>query len=151
MLRDVAESDLERFFEHQREPEANRLARFAPRARDAFMEHWKKRVLGDPHARTKTIVVDDEVVGNVVSWEHEGRRLLGYWIGQAHWGRGIATLAVAEFVRAYEKTRPLYAHVAVDNAPSLRVLEKCGFRRCGDPMVGADSVAEWVMCLADEG
>jgi hypothetical protein len=35
-LRDVEEDDLEIFFEHQREPEANRVAAFPARDRDAF-------------------------------------------------------------------------------------------------------------------
>jgi len=40
ILRDVIESDLPIFFEHQRQPEANRMAAFPARAREAFMAHW---------------------------------------------------------------------------------------------------------------
>ena len=43
-------------------------------------------------------------------------------------GRGIATQALAQFTRQLT-ARPLFAHVAVHNAGSIRVLEKCGFRR----------------------
>jgi hypothetical protein len=36
-LRDVMEDDLPLFFEQQLDPEANRMAAFAPRDRDAFL------------------------------------------------------------------------------------------------------------------
>ena len=39
-LRDVHEDDLATLFEHQRDPEAARMAAFSPRERDAFMTHW---------------------------------------------------------------------------------------------------------------
>jgi RimJ/RimL family protein N-acetyltransferase len=66
----------------------------------------------------------------VVSWTQDGVREVGYWIGKAYWGKGIATAALAEFL-AVEPTRPLYAHVARHNLGSVRVLEKCGFARVG--------------------
>lgn len=147
-LRDVTEDDLPIFFAHQREPEANRMAAFPARDRDAFMEHWRTNVLGRPSTKKKTIVVDSEVAGNIVSWEQEGKRLVGYWIGNAHWGRGIASAALAEFVADHETTRPVYAHVAVHNVGSIRVLEKCGFRRVGDAVTDADGVDEILMELA---
>jgi hypothetical protein len=46
LLRDVAEGDLPLFFEHQIDPDANRMAAFTARNRDAFMAHWNK-ILGD--------------------------------------------------------------------------------------------------------
>jgi hypothetical protein len=36
VLREVVDSDLDAFFEHQREPEANRMAAFLARDREAF-------------------------------------------------------------------------------------------------------------------
>jgi RimJ/RimL family protein N-acetyltransferase len=130
MLRDVIQDDLPIFFEHQQDPEANRMAAFPAREWDAFMAHWRANVLGDASNRKKTIVVDGSVAGNIVSWEQAGKRLVGYWIGRAYWGRGVATAALAEFL-GHETTRPLYAYVAAHNAGSIRVLEKCGFRRVG--------------------
>jgi RimJ/RimL family protein N-acetyltransferase len=90
LLREVMESDLPVFFEHQRDPEVNRMAAFAARDRDAFMAHWSK-ILGDHSVVTRTIIADGHVAGNVVSWEHSGRLEVGYWIGREFWGRGIAT------------------------------------------------------------
>ena len=77
----------------------------------------------------RTIVVDGEVAGNVVSWkEAAGRRLVGYWVGREFWGHGIATAALALFLNQVTE-RPLHAYVATSNVGSIRVLEKCGFRR----------------------
>jgi RimJ/RimL family protein N-acetyltransferase len=140
-LREVEESDLPIFFEHQREPDANRMAAFPARERDAFFAHWRKNVLGNASSRNKTILVDGDVVGYVSSWEQGGDRLVAYWLGRAYWGRGIGTAALREFL-AHETTRPLHAHVAVRNVGSIRVLEHCGFRRVAGAVAGADDVEE---------
>lgn len=72
------------------------------------------------------MVVDGQVAGNVVCWETLGVREVGYWIGRAFWGRGIATKALALFLTEMT-TRPVFAYVAAHNVGSIRVLEKCGF------------------------
>jgi RimJ/RimL family protein N-acetyltransferase len=147
ILRDVTEDDLAIFFEHQREPEGVRMAAFPSRDREAFFKHGREIVLGNPRNQKKTIVADGEVVGNVVAWDQDGKRLVGYWIGRAHWGKGIATAAVAELVARFETARPLYAYVAVQNVGSIRVLEKCGFRREGEGVTGEDGVKEILLRL----
>jgi RimJ/RimL family protein N-acetyltransferase len=126
-IRDVEDGDVELFFEHQMDPEATRMAAFPARERDPFMAHWAK-IRTDQTVITQAIVVDGHVAGNVVSWEQSGRRTVGYWIGSRHWGRGIATKALTLFLGRVT-LRPLYAYVAVHNVGSIRVLEKCGFRR----------------------
>jgi RimJ/RimL family protein N-acetyltransferase len=129
VLRDVVESDLDAFFEHQRDPEATRMALFPARDRESFDAHWR-RVLADETATKKTIVHEEEVAGNVVSWSQDGRRLVGYWLGSSFWGRGLATRALAELVAEVD-ARPLHAWVARSNVASIRVLEKCGFAVAG--------------------
>jgi RimJ/RimL family protein N-acetyltransferase len=151
MLRDVREGDLQIFFEHQREPEACRMAAFQPREREAFMLHWRTKVIGNPAGRKRTIVVDDGaggncVAGNIVSWDADGRRLVGYWIGSEYWGRGIATAALSEFLQE-ETTRPLCAYVAVQNYGSIRVLQKCGFEQLGGVEPGPDGAGEYLFQL----
>ncbi|MFV8756367.1 GNAT family N-acetyltransferase [Nannocystaceae bacterium ST9] len=143
-LRDVAAADLPRFFEHQRDPEASRMADFVPRDRAAFMRHWQQVVLADPSGANQTILVAGEVAGNVLAWDQDGKRLVGYWIDRAHWGRGVATAALREFLARCERTRPLHAFVALANLGSMRVLEKCGFVAVGSPEAG-----EQLMRLAD--
>ena len=48
-----------------------------------------------------------------------------------YWGKGIVTKALTEFLTNITE-RPLYAHVAKHNIASIRVLEKCGFRKVGE-------------------
>ena len=127
VLRDVLESDLPVFFEHQSDPEATAMADFPARDREAFDAHWE-RVLADPALVKKTIVFEGRVAGNIGSWVQDGRRLVGYWVGKEFWGKGLATRALAELIDELD-TRPLYAYVAKTNAASIRVLEKCGFAR----------------------
>lgn len=125
-LREVIESDLAVFYEHQKDPVAARSAAFRPRDKPLFMSHWRETVLPDVTVIKRTVVCDGEIVGNVISFNRDGRREVGYWIGRAHWGKGIATEALRQLLRVVAE-RPLYAIVACSNAASIRVLEKCGF------------------------
>ena len=57
---------------------------------------------------------------------------IGYWLGEAHWGRGIATEAlvmVTEHVFTAANVLRLFAVPFADNLGSIRVLEKAGFVR----------------------
>jgi RimJ/RimL family protein N-acetyltransferase len=122
----VIESDLPLFYAHQLDPEATHMAAFTARDHDAFMAHWRK-ILADDAAIVNTILVEGEVAGNVVSWEEDGVREVGYWIDKAFWGKGIATRALTLYLELVP-VRPLHAHVATHNLGSIRVLEKCGFK-----------------------
>ena len=146
-LRDVRDDDLVTLFDHQTDPEANRMANFEARDRDAFMAHWAK-ILHDDSVVVRTIEVEGHVAGKIVSWEHDGERDVGYWIGHDHWGRGVATAALTASLVELD-TRPLHAHVAAHNTGSIRVLEKCGFERSGDERlpVDVDEVQELLMKL----
>ena len=66
---------------------------------------------------------------------------MGYWIGKEYWGRGIASIALAEFL-LLQNSRPLYAHVAKHNKASLRVLEKCGFTITGEDKISSEAFDE---------
>ena len=150
-LRDVVEADLPIFFEHQRDPDATRMAAFPARDREAFQTHWATKILGDAAVAKKTILFGGQVAGNVVSFERAGTPLVGYWIGKEFWGKGIATRALSLFLETV-RTRPLFAHVAKENAGSIRVLEKCGFRLSAEqpPGPGDDGVEEIVMELGSD-
>ncbi len=146
ILRNVTEEDLPILFEHQRDAEALRMAAFSSREREAFMTHWRTNVLR-PENVTRSIVVDGVVAGNIGSWEQNGERLVGYWLGREHWGKGLATRALSEFLEL-DPIRPLHASVAAHNAGSIRVLEKCGFGVVAQiPKTTADGVAEVFLIL----
>jgi RimJ/RimL family protein N-acetyltransferase len=150
-LRDVFEDDLPVLFEHQLDPEANRMAAFTPRDEKAFTEHWAK-ILADPAVDKKTILFGGRVAGNILSFERSGKREVGYWIGREFWGQGIATQALARFLTQVSE-RPLWALVAKCNPASLRVLEKCGFaivgESSGSPGARGPVVDELILKLDD--
>jgi RimJ/RimL family protein N-acetyltransferase len=129
VLRDVVEADVPIFFEHQRDPEATRMAAFPARDREAFTAHWEK-ILTNDEGTKKTVLFEGEVAGNILVFDRDGKRLVGYWIGREFWGKGLATRALAELLTE-ETVRPLYAYVATSNLGSIRVLEKCGFTLVG--------------------
>jgi RimJ/RimL family protein N-acetyltransferase len=57
---------------------------------------------------------------------------LGYWVGRAYWGEGIATAAVRALVPHALRELKLYrlqGRVFADNPASMQVLERCGFVR----------------------
>jgi RimJ/RimL family protein N-acetyltransferase len=140
LLRDVIEDDLPILFEQQRDPEAVEMAAFPAREREPFFEHWH-RIMGDDELVVKTIVCDGEVAGNIGSFERDGRRLVGYWLGREFWGRGLATRALAELLEELS-VRPIYAEVATANIGSIRVLEKCGFTRIGTEVEQTEEFGE---------
>lgn len=82
----------------------------------------------------RAIDLDGECVGVVGVRFGEHERLysaeIGYWLGEAFWGRGIMTRAVSEMTQAvFDETEVvrLSAPVYSPNGPSMRVLEKCGY------------------------
>jgi RimJ/RimL family protein N-acetyltransferase len=127
-LREVRDEDLPLLFEQWADPIAAQMAAFTPpdhMNHDAFERRWS-RLRADATVLNRVIVVDEAVAGTIGSWGEAGEREVTYWIGRSYWGRGIATDALNAFL-AVDRSRPLYAHVASDNAASRRVLEKCGF------------------------
>ena len=147
-LRTVVHEDLAIFFEHQQDSASNAMAAFPARDRKRFLEHWA-RILGDASALARTVIADGEVAGNILGWDDQGDRAVGYWIGREHWGKGVATAALRAFLKL-ETTRPLYAHAATHNVGSLRVLEKCGFDVVREQHVETDDVDEYVLALGLE-
>lgn len=147
-LRNIEPNDLPIFYEQQLDADATRMAAFPARDRAAFDAHWATNILGNPAAVNQTILVDGQVAGNIGSWLQDGVRLVGYWIGKEHWGKGVATRALAAFLQLVTE-RPLHAHVARHNVASIRVLEKCGFSLDLEKSVGVvgNVVVELVLVL----
>ncbi|QUW20964.1 GNAT family N-acetyltransferase [Sporosarcina sp. Marseille-Q4063] len=133
MLRNVIEDDLPIFFKYQQDRDANQMAAFTnkdPSDWDSFSTHWNK-ILTDKNIIKQTIIVENNVVGNVLCFEQFGELEVSYWIGREFWGKGIATNALREFLN-HVTIRPLNARAAKDNIGSLKVLEKCGFTITGE-------------------
>lgn len=132
-LRAVEDDDLPLFFEWQADEESYRLAAVATRDEEAFAAHWS-RIRGDADTNLRTIVADGAVAGHALSWTGADGRMVGYWLGKAYWGRGIASSALALFLED-EVHRPLLAIVAEHNPASRRVLEKAGFQLVSSKVV----------------
>ena len=113
--------------------DAIRMAAFIspdPDDRSSFDRRWA-RLRSDDSTTNRVVEIDGRVVGHIASFDLEGHREVTYWIGREDWGRGIARRALQEFLQL-EASRPLYAGAASDNAASIRVLTKCGFRVVGE-------------------
>lgn len=102
----------------------------------AFRAKWEA-MLSNPAIELRTIVIDGEVCGYIGHFLQLGRPSISYWLGHEYWKRGIATTAIARFLKTIA-TRPLYARVAIDNVASLRALIKNGFDEIGRESRTAD-------------
>jgi ribosomal-protein-alanine N-acetyltransferase len=105
--------------------------------RDA--RRWLVHALSMSPETAFAIDVDGEAVGGIGFVPKEGTSSrsaeVGYWLGEKHWGRGIATdslRAVTAYAFAhYPDLQRLYAHAFEWNAASMRVLEKAGYVKEG--------------------
>lgn len=114
----------------QCDPEGNRLAGTKPRTWAAFEAKWEE-ILREPQQPgtdviPRVIIADGTLVGVINIFPQENTPSIGYWLDRAHWGRGIATRAIALMVGEVTQ-RPLYARVVVHNAASLGALQRNGF------------------------
>ena len=80
------------------------------------------------------IAIADEAVGGIGLTLHDDvERVaaeLGYWLSEAHWGKGVVTAAVRALTEWAFASFPLtrvYAMPFASNPASARVLEKAGF------------------------
>ena len=99
---------------------------------------WLERVATLNPLTELAIQRDGAAVGGVgVTVGQEVERVsgeIGYWLGEAHWGRGLATEAVREFTTYAFNILPLervFAVAFARNVVSIAVLMKIGFRREG--------------------
>ncbi|HTT69542.1 MAG TPA: GNAT family protein [Gemmatimonadales bacterium] len=110
--------------------------RFPHPYRRADADRWIEAVTGQDPAVHFAIVVNGEAVGGIGLelqadiWKRTA--VVGFWLGQAHWGRGIATAALQAVTEhafgAFDLCR-MQAYVFEHNAASMRVLEKAGYVR----------------------
>jgi RimJ/RimL family protein N-acetyltransferase len=131
-LRPVEDGDLDTLYQQVTDPESIRMAAFTAgdqHDRRAFLARTA-RLRADTSVSHRVIDVDGVVAGTIGFFRIDGQPEVTYWVDRAQWGRGIASAAL-QIVLAETSERPVYARAASDNAGSLRVLEKAGFRRVG--------------------
>ena len=131
-LRPLEDRDLDAIYEQVTDPEAIRMAAFTAEDqtdRRAFLDRMS-RVRANTTASNRVIEVDGEIAGSIASFRIDNQPEVTYWVDRTQWGKGIASAAL-QILLAETAERPVYARAASDNAGSLRVLEKAGFRRVG--------------------
>ncbi len=129
-LRRTTSADVRMLHAFELDEASNELAGTKPREWPSFQARWAE-ILADPDGSTtgvtpRVILADGIIVGAVNISPSDGSDSIGYWIDREHWGRGIATRAVALMLSEFGR-RPLYATTAGHNLPSIRVLQKNGF------------------------
>ncbi|MCL6270619.1 GNAT family N-acetyltransferase [Sansalvadorimonas sp. 2012CJ34-2] len=84
----------------------------------------------------KAIIHDNQFAGTVglksKTAEKRFEAEIGYWLGELHWGKGIAAQAVKLLTEyAFDNThiQRISAGVFSPNTASMRVLEKAGFHK----------------------
>ena len=131
-LRPLEDRDLDTLYQQWIDPESVRMAAFTAENqtdRRAFHDRMA-RLRADTSVSHRVIDVDGEAAGTIGSFRIDDQLEVTYWVGRAHWGKGIATAAL-QILLTETAERPVYARAASDNIGSLRVLEKAGFRRVG--------------------
>lgn len=131
-LRPVEDPDLDGLFDQMRDPESVWMAAFTaedPNDRGAFDAHMAK-VRNSPDITMRAVTHDGQLAGSIASFVIDGHAEVTYWIDRALWGRGIASRALTLFLDLIP-ARPLHARAASDNAGSLGVLHRSGFRVIG--------------------
>lgn len=131
----------------------------ARQLRDRFPHPYSKAdanafiqgAVSEADASNLAIEVDGEAagaIGYVIGTDIERYSAeIGYWLGEMHWGRGIATEAlvlVTEHAFAAANLLRLFALPFADNAGSIRVLEKAGYVR--EAVLTSSSVKYGVPC-----
>jgi RimJ/RimL family protein N-acetyltransferase len=135
-LRPFTTEDLDAMIYHANNPKV------AANLTDAFPSPYTKesgllfleRVMKQDPAEVLAIEVDGEVVGNIgIHPQQDVNRLnaeLGYFIGEDHWGKGIATEAIKLMVKyAFDHfdLQRIFARPFGTNIASQKVLQKTGF------------------------
>ncbi len=141
-LRRLNPGDLEALFAYRNDPEVARYQTFAARARDEIAEMIRLQADLQPGAPGTDfqfavgLKADDILIGDVYfGVESTGRQAeIGYTLAAEFQGHGYATEAVRGVLRfAFERIGLHRVTAGADprNLPSLRLLERLGFRREG--------------------
>lgn len=142
-LRPWRADDLEALVRHADDPDVSRNLRdrFPSPYTEDDARGWIELASGADPVTNVAVEVDGEAVGGVGlelrDPDDVERRSaeIGYWLGRAVWGRGLATRAVVAWTawgfRTFPELLRIEAGVYGWNPASMRVLEKAGYTREG--------------------
>lgn len=136
LIRQWTENDLPNLVHHANNINVwNNLRNYFPHPYTAIAgKEWLEKTIGAIPIVNLAIDLDSEVIGGIGLILNSDVYIMSaeisYWIGEAHWGKGIATEAIRQMVEYtfyYFDVVRLYAEVFETNKASMRVLEKNGF------------------------
>lgn len=152
-VRPTRPEDVSRLYELECCPDSCRMAGVKPRSREAFFARWDD-IFKDANITRHVVEMDTplgpKIVGTINIFQRDGKSFVGYLITKEHWGKGLASFALAEILK-HDLRRPLFANASTSNAASVRVLQKHGFRLLGFRFEGetdrytAGEIAEFVL------
>ncbi len=160
-MRATVIEDAEALFEIYSDVELMTYWSSAPKTTVAEVRDYIAPFINLPDARGWSICMKDEprAIGTLAAIERRaGVTEIGYSLARRHWGRGIASEAVAALLdRVFcgEGCRRVFADTDPDNAASNRLLEGLGFLREGhlraewETHIGVRDSLIWGL-LADE-
>lgn len=115
------------------------------------------RAILSPDVKAANGNVSDRLIGLVsIEWRTGDRRTgwhIGYWLDEAHWGRGIMTDAVNAVIARFFSVmmgETLYSSVMADNPASLKLQGKLGFDITGTLDAYSEARAESVRLITTE-
>ena len=127
-LRPLVASDAEFVFAMMRDPASVAMVGFTiPDLDRATFDPWFENLRSSPDIRSFAVLDEEALAGVAAVYNLATAPEVTYWIDRAQWGRGIASRAL-ELMVVEVPVRPLIAGAGADNAASLAVLHRSGFR-----------------------
>lgn len=124
----------EAYFAYGLHPDVWRLAKMKPLM---SLQEVQRFILEQGHMNQAgfAVVDSEEFLGAMFVALRAGTRWISYWIARPAWGKGIATHALKQLTATLcrDKSVPIMLRVEPGNIPSIKVAEKCGFKRTDDP------------------
>jgi len=115
------------------------------------------RAILSPEIEAANGNVSDGLIGVVsIEWLTSDKRTgwhIGYWLDEAHWGKGIMTDAVNAIVARFFSVmmgETIYSSVIADNPASLKLQARLGFNITGTAEIYSAARAESVKLITTE-
>lgn len=113
------------------DPEAMRYWSTPPHESVKTTADWIRSMIHPPEESDDFILtLDGEVIGKLGAWTLPD---IGYLIDPAHWGKGLASEALAAFIAHRRRSGSTFLTADTDprNTASIRLLERHGFVETG--------------------
>ncbi len=134
-LRERTEETVRIYFETVRRQGLDRTLPQRAKTAEEAVEDYRQTLLPGAKSYGRTIWVDGTYAGDVWGYAMdeggEPQAMVSYCVFEEYQGKGVAAEGVSLFLKDTDGRygcKSYGAFVYLDNIPSVRVLEKCGFR-----------------------